>query len=544
MLNALKFKLLLLNVIILLSFSSFSNALVLYATGGTTNHSALSNLASDDHPQYLNNSRAYLLFYWRNETNSTSEIGTRISGFENASNKGVAGGYVPLNSSGKIDVSNLTGVELLANKGTASGYCPLNASGKIDASYISGFSLETHGHTAYLTNSSLGLANYAASLNATGVIPNAQIHGGITRNTQLVDYLTNSSKGIAGGVVPLNASGKIDLSNLTGVELLANKNASMGYPNLTADRFIPASQLGTGTNSSTTYLRGDLSWTSIGSGSPHTILDGSTHTDSAAGTVSRGDIITGQSATPKWTRLAKGSANQVLAMDASGTDVSWTTPNGNTAQSLTSLLAAKRWWRIQQNDGLTTLFNDGFTTAPQAAGTATYFPTLVNQYINYTTTAAANRSGWNSTAYTIFQTRHAPIFTAVITTGNLLNSSLFIGFTNFTMQSTSTVTGMAIMFSYNSSTDTNFWRTWVTNGSAYNTRNATTIAINNNTRYVLTINASNQQNITFYVNNVLADYQTYGTLPNSTNLGYTVMKQNQTATDVTWGISNIFMEYG
>jgi hypothetical protein len=52
----------------------------------------------------------------------------------------------------------------------------------------------------------------------------------------------------------------------------------------------------------------------------HNMLS-TTHPDTTQGTVARGDVITGQGATPKWTRLAKGTAGQVLTSD--GTDVSW-----------------------------------------------------------------------------------------------------------------------------------------------------------------------------------------------------------------------------
>ncbi len=63
---------------------------------------------------------------------------------------------------------------------------------------------------------------------------------------------------------------------------------------------------------------------------PHALLDGSVDSDTTAGSVARGDLITGQTATPKWTRLAKGTANQVLAMDATGTDIIWAAPSGGT----------------------------------------------------------------------------------------------------------------------------------------------------------------------------------------------------------------------
>jgi len=59
----------------------------------------------------------------------------------------------------------------------------------------------------------------------------------------------------------------------------------------------------------------------------HAILS-ATHSDSTVGTVARGDLITGQGASPTWTRLAKGTANQLLAMDATGTDIIWATASG------------------------------------------------------------------------------------------------------------------------------------------------------------------------------------------------------------------------
>lgn len=60
--------------------------------------------------------------------------------------------------------------------------------------------------------------------------------------------------------------------------------------------------------------------------STNALLDGSAHTDTAAGTVARGDVITGQGATPKWTRLAKGAANTYLGSD--GTDLAFAVPPG------------------------------------------------------------------------------------------------------------------------------------------------------------------------------------------------------------------------
>ena len=62
---------------------------------------------------------------------------------------------------------------------------------------------------------------------------------------------------------------------------------------------------------------------STGSGGANHNLLSATHSDTTAGTVARGDLVVGQSATPSWQRLAIGTANQVFATD--GTDPSWTT---------------------------------------------------------------------------------------------------------------------------------------------------------------------------------------------------------------------------
>lgn len=58
-----------------------------------------------------------------------------------------------------------------------------------------------------------------------------------------------------------------------------------------------------------------------GGGSAHDILS-ATHTDSTAAAVSRGSVIVGQTATPKWQELVIGAANTVLGSD--GTDATWT----------------------------------------------------------------------------------------------------------------------------------------------------------------------------------------------------------------------------
>ena len=58
----------------------------------------------------------------------------------------------------------------------------------------------------------------------------------------------------------------------------------------------------------------------------HNLLS-AVHSDTATAAVQRGDLIVGDS-TPEWSRLAKGSANDVLAMGAGGNDPTWGTTTG------------------------------------------------------------------------------------------------------------------------------------------------------------------------------------------------------------------------
>lgn len=87
--------------------------------------------------------------------------------------------------------------------------------------------------------------------------------------------------------------------------------------------------LATDTNGGTLYRSNGVTWvqcapgvSEAGGGSPHALLDGSTHSDTVAQSVTRGSLIYGNS-TPAWDELTIGAGNTFVR--SNGTDVAWST---------------------------------------------------------------------------------------------------------------------------------------------------------------------------------------------------------------------------
>jgi hypothetical protein len=110
-------------------------------------------------------------------------------------------------------------------------------------------------------------------------------------------------------------------NDLGDYQLRSEKNQASGYAGLNSGSHVGVAYLGSGTPGITTYLRGDGAWVVPSVVVAHAILDGSVHTDSAAGAVARGALIVGQGETPKWTRLLIGTSGKYLRSD--GTDAGW-----------------------------------------------------------------------------------------------------------------------------------------------------------------------------------------------------------------------------
>jgi hypothetical protein len=145
----------------------------------------------------------------------------------------------------------------------------------------------------------------------------------------------NARKQVSIGAEHAHASAALDInSNSRG--FLTTRLTSNQRTNIAS----PATSLFTWDTDSARYMGYDgSSWKSIawrtdigssGGGSNHNILS-STHTDATPGTVARGDLITGQGASPTWTRLGLGSINQIL--QSNGTDLGYVTIGGDVTLS-------------------------------------------------------------------------------------------------------------------------------------------------------------------------------------------------------------------
>jgi hypothetical protein len=148
-------------------------------------------------------------------------------------------------------------------------------------------------------------------------------------------------------------------------------------------------------------------------GSANALLDGSVHTDTAAGTVVRGDLIVGNS-TPKWGRLALGASGTILK--SNGTDAAWAA----VSTVATSSAALQAWRRNQiQNAGTSKApmkgledLETGYT--PDASGT------IVGVSLDTETTLGATSADWYEVEAYV---RVAGVWTATGITARLLGDS-------------------------------------------------------------------------------------------------------------------------
>jgi hypothetical protein len=204
----------------------------------------------------------------------------------------------------------------------------------------------------------------------------------LTGNTTTTKkFLTQTGTGSASAAPVWNTIAAADVPSLDAAKITTGTFA---------DAFLASAYSGVGscTNQAVTALTRNAAPTcstvtsAMTSGtfapSAHNLLS-SSHGDTTAGTVARGDVITGQTATPKWQRLALATAGKYLKSD--GTDLVYSTG----AASGTGACAANSW--------ASTLNADAVPNCTQPA-----FSNLSGSATNAQLPAAFDISGKTSTA--------------------------------------------------------------------------------------------------------------------------------------------------
>lgn len=160
----------------------------------------------------------------------------------------------------------------------------------------------TQGDLIYATATTT-LAKLPKDTNATRYLSNT----GSSNNPAWA--LVNVSNGITGIVPRANGGTGLNASGVLNGQLLIGR---------TSDNSFQLATLTAGANVSITNGAGTIMIAASTAG--HTLLDGTTHTDTAAYAVTRGSLIVGNS-TPLWTGLVVGAANTVLR--SNGLDPNW-----------------------------------------------------------------------------------------------------------------------------------------------------------------------------------------------------------------------------
>lgn len=255
---------------------------------------------------------------------------------------------------------------------------------------ISGFSAQQHGHAnkifldllpasvpgagSFLRSSGsavefstdgMFLTNLNASALATGTVPISRL-----------PLFVGSGASHAAGIVP-------DPGATAGTARFLREDASFAAINLPdASGVLPATKGGHGfssfaigdlfyANSATTIAKlaigangqslkvsaGLPVWEDPSGGTTHSLLS-STHTDTTAGTVVRGDLIVGQGASPTWQRKPIGAFATVL--HSNGTDANW----GFITNGHIDSAAGIAWSKIDKTGSLLNEFGDVVITSP------------------------------------------------------------------------------------------------------------------------------------------------------------------------------------
>jgi hypothetical protein len=257
--------------------------------------------------------------------------GLDSTSFERVANKGVAGGYAPLDTNAKLPLTHLPShthdaSEIASGRLSASRLPTSSAANRFlvvrtansDPTYdtIQASDLPSHTHTPSQISpqgSGSGLdADTVDGQHASAFAPASHTH---TRS-QITDF-AHASTHEAGGSDPITG-------NLDANARVAVKQGGTVVGVRRAINFIAGSNVSLNITDDATNEEVDITISATGGGSSsHNLLDGVVHPDTEATTVQRGMLIVGKlvGAVVKWAGLALGAAGKFLK--SNGTDVVW-----------------------------------------------------------------------------------------------------------------------------------------------------------------------------------------------------------------------------
>jgi hypothetical protein len=284
------------------------------------------------------------------------------AGAETTTDKGVAGGYAPLDGTGKVPAANLpaaaSGVTsvtaadaTITVAGTASaptlkvGAVPEAqvtnltadlAAKAADASVVHlagaetitgtktfsaalstpGLKVTTTPVSGYvLTSDASGNATWQAASGTGGsatLAGDSDVTIASPATSQVLTYngtkWTNQTAPVA-SVAGRTGAITLTVADVSGVEQTTNKGVASGYAALGANSLVPTTQLGTGTADSSHFLRGDQTWGTVAGGSSTLAAD----TDVALASPSTGQVLTYDGTASKWKNQAAPTASNATS---------------------------------------------------------------------------------------------------------------------------------------------------------------------------------------------------------------------------------------
>jgi hypothetical protein len=215
--------------------------------------------------------------------------------------------------------------------------------GTIPASSVIGLTIYAPTSAKYVVQEATGDLSAEQALGglSTGIVKNTTTAGvgvlSIAAGTDLPDHTHAAGQG-----------GAIGVAAVTGA--MANPMTAAADLIVGGTAVAPAA-LAKGAHADgevLTLASGTPAWTANAALAQTSALLSATHTDTTAGSVARGDTIIGSGATPKWAKLTKGSSGDVLTMGAE--EPAWSAPSGGSHAVLSSTHSDTTAAAVQRGD--------------------------------------------------------------------------------------------------------------------------------------------------------------------------------------------------